>query len=244
MNTLAGEIGYSIVFSNDLKHKDSYSHEYTRKIDKNDENVYTVSEDGAVIGYGRKRIDRITNAILNYILVASGEFVGSRVSGLYATYTLQTLPLTLVSKTLGIDEINGVLNYTDIYTDDTSLRPESGIKRAEVQYVDSLPTNLVNVFDVPNAKQIIQPVSGVPNITKRNLSLSLLGSRNLGMTGYVNYSVAKAAQYIPQIGGIDTFLADCNYSWQSGSNTFDFSCEWQNFSGGSYWNDINNLNLL
>ena len=214
-------------------------------MDKSEDNIYTISEDGKIIGYGRKRIDKITNALAAYITVASGVFLGSRITGLYQTYSTQAgLPLYLTSKSLGINEIDGQITYGENWTDDQSLVAVSGIKRAEVNYTDDMPVNLVNAFQIANQKELIQPVSGVPTVTRRNLRLGLIGERSLTLTGYVDQAVRRAAAYIPVIGGIDTFLSDCQYNWSSGSNQFDFSCEWQNFSGGSYFDDINNLNLL
>lgn len=241
VDTFNGVASYSVLFTNDLRVRTSASWEFTQRLDKSDLNIFTVTEQGNIVGYGRRRIEKITNATSQFNAI-SGT-IGERATGFYTGNTYINLPLNVINQTYGRSEVDGRIEYSQSWTDDTSLINSSGIRKAEIQYTDDAPTNLVAHFDIFNVKEIIQPISGVPTISHRRLSMNLIGSRAMGFTGYIDQGKRRAAPYVPTSLGDDVYLSECSFNWSSGQNSCSANFEWMAHSGGTNFNDISIINV-
>lgn len=240
-NHFEGIINYNYVYSNSPELQNLALWSYSHSLDKNSDNIITVSEEGTVNGVGRSRQDKFTNAN-SWFNTISGT-VSGRIVGFYNTATTLTNTLYQVRQGIGKDEINGNINYNSLYTDDPMLARSGDLRRVEINYTDTLPVNLVNKFIIANQKELVQNVSGVPTIASRNLTINMIGSRSWNINDFATRGIAIAAGYIPPSGdGVNTFcdvwLDSLDYSWSSGSNNASLNATWLSASGGSSFNDL------
>ncbi|MEK6879602.1 MAG: hypothetical protein AABY22_08345 [Nanoarchaeota archaeon] len=233
-----GILQYNYTFSNNPALKTSGIWEYEHNLDRDISNIYRVNERGSVKGIGRSRSDKF-NAAINQFNAISGTIL-TRTSGVYNTLTSGTLPLFLIRQSYGRNEAGGEINYETNYTDDVSLVSNSRIRKQEITYTDNLFTPLVNRFDIVNVKELVQNVSGIPNLASRNFNLKLIGARAVTLQEYIASGKNIAASYVPSSGvfGQDIWLNDLSYSYDSGNNNFTLNADWLATSGGSTFHDI------
>lgn len=232
LNTFDGTITYGIQYTNDPRLNDLYSWEYTHKMDRSENNIYTVSENGIIAGFGKKFQDKYPHAISGYNVIIPN--IPSRVSGFYATvYPSSPFPLHQIGKSEGRSELNGEISYGATYTDDITIYGLTGIKKLDIEYRDSSPTAKSTEFNILNVKQIIQP-QDIANQGQRDLTLNIIGSRNWNINDYLGEARTLAVNYIPTGIGSDVYLNDCNYNFVKNDNKFSFSSSWMFYSGKAF----------
>jgi hypothetical protein len=231
INTFEGIVSYNYQYTNDPRIYNTYTWEYTHSLERNDQGIYNVNENGEIKGIGRKLDDKYTNAISAWTTIETG------ISGRCDSFYPGEYELKPINDKLSKSQFDGSVSYARVYTDDLSILNGENIKKREITVSDTFPTHLVNKFIVTNYKEVAQG-AGIPTLGQRNLNLSLLGARSLAMTGYLNEAKVIAATLVPSGLGDDVYIADSSYSYSPIENNFNFSLSWIFHNSGRAVYDI------
>lgn len=204
VNTFASQIDYSITFTNDPKINNSYSWQYTNTLDKNQEGVTIVSENGSIVGFGRVSSTKFENAEIGYDIAKPGAL--GRIQTLYNTYLPTAGDLNPISTNLSLNRYNGTIEYGLTCSDDKTLRIGE-ITKIEVLEDISNPVHLSTSYDILGEKEIVQD-SRNASVGVQTTTVNLWGNRNQPLQTWID----QAKSQVDQPGGDDVFLADANYS--------------------------------
>lgn len=223
LNSFEGTLNYAIVFSNDPRLNTTYSWEYSQQYDKAETNIVTVTEQGTIIGYGRRLVDKYNNAVLGYAVIKPN--ISGRLQTFYNNNFNIPLPLYLQSSSESRSQFEGTIGYSQTYTNDNTLSGTSGIKKFDMTIDDHYPVHLTNKFNIFNFKEIIQPANQA-TVGVRSISMHMIGDRNNPLSGYLAFAKAQ----VQQPTGTDTYLNTAQYQMDIINNTFDFNCSY-NYHG-------------
>lgn len=224
INTFDGVITYNMGYTNDPRINDLYSWEYTNRLNRADNGVYTVSENGNIAGFGRRLVEKFPNALSGWVVISGG--IESRINNFYTgNVPTPLLPLKLVNETNGRSEYEGTVVYARTYTDDLTLQTGVPIKKLEYSIADQEVVHLTNKYNIMNVKEVIQP-AGIGTLGQRALSINMNGSRTAVLADYISGAKSVAANHIPSGKGSDTYIAGVNYDWNKNENSFSFKLNW------------------
>lgn len=230
VNKFDGTISFTIVFDNDPKKQNPlYQWEYTSVLDRNENGVWNVSENGSVLGFGKtgseekyKNIDDNWPTIRSNILARVTSFYNSESKNGYGF-------LKELSKTINRKKYEGSLEYNFIYTDDPSVKDGSdmGIKKINIEKTnDGLPV-LIKNFLIPNLTYaLVQNRNFTQQGTytvKVNMEIGCVN--NFNSFNYFN----KAKSYAggaPGLG-IDEYLESVNYSCDEIEKTISYEATYK-----------------
>ena len=221
INPFEGVASYNISFTNNPAQLSGFSWNYTNEISKSDR-YYQVSENGVILGHGIPQNFGIIVANNAYNNIKPSIY--SRVYSFYTGYVDVILTLNQVSENKSSSIFNGSVNYSAQFTDNPTYSTADPLIRREVIEVnDSIPTPLINRFNIFNFKEIVQPANNA-TLGARSVSISLLGRRDITLTGFKNYAKIKLNENLPS--GTDPFLTNINYNYNPIQKEFSANANW------------------
>ena len=219
LNNFEGVGNYSVAYTNDPKFQSTYIWESTLSIDRDVQGIFSVSENGSVIGFGRPFVNKFSNAQAGYATVFAGA--QSRLQSFYNKYGAgRTIYLKSTSR--GKSEAQGFIDYSVEYSD------EKFESAGNVRYYEDLRqtekrVDLTVKYNVFNVDEIVQKQR---NLTPGKFSQKILveGTRNMSLGEAVSFAKGKAAT--PP--GSPSVLVDAKYSFDpvNHSLTMDLSKEY------------------
>ena len=224
LNKFSDTVDYDVTFTNDPKINESYSWEYTQNIDRDsDACTYSVSENGSIVGLSTDCSpgSRYSNALTAYSGVKTGIY--NRTYSFYTGFSNFANPLKLIGQSENKSTFAGTIQYSFNYSDNL-LYSTSGVKKITIDVTDDHAVPGVNLFDIPNVKQIAQP-NNIMTLSKRSLSLDIVGLRGTQLTGYLSTAINQINSYIPT--GTDCYISNLGpYSFNPLKNNFSINTEW------------------
>lgn len=214
-NTFEGTINYRQSYSNSPRLSGTFSWSYTNQLDKNEDGVFTASENGTVKGHGIRGVDLFSNALVGWQAISGG--ISGRCSDRYQGAG------TLVKFAEGFSrsEFMGEIGYEQKYTDDISAIDVSGIRKYVCNVTKDLPTRMVNKFNIFNYKEIAQD-AGISNLCKVNVEVNLMGARGTSYGIYKDFAIEKIKEFVPASSG-NYFVSDMSYKYSPVQNNFSAS---------------------
>jgi hypothetical protein len=206
INKLDGTIDYEINFNNDRKIFSGSVFEFTSTLDRNENYIYTISEDGSIAGIGSKNI--ISGMTSQYIAAQNNwNSIKNNISGRsYNLWVNQQDKISnnfnLISENVSRSPYDGKITYGYKYSDDPSVRNDLGnIKKLEIEFSDdgSSGTNLLPIY-----KEFIVPNQNYAIVQNRGLSrqgtFSISAKADIVLTG--QYDIFNGFSYFNTLTGI------------------------------------------
>ena len=166
----SGKILYSVEYSNDISLNDTYIHSYTISKTKRGR-FYDVSQSGTIKGTGALS-SRFSNALgaLSDILVSLKSNVDSEIAiGIDED-------IHLVSKSRKENEHDGVISYSETYTNDPDFSSLKGIKKISTMVTNNRSLLLKSKAGIVGHKEIIQSLN-LNSMSSREASVEILGKK-------------------------------------------------------------------
>lgn len=188
INKVNGTIDYEINFNNDNRITGNCTFEYTSTIDRNENYIYTVSEDGSIVGIGSKNI--INGLTIQYIAAQNNwnsikNNIYTRSYNLWLTQDDKVSNnFNPISERISRSPYDGKITYSYKYSDDPSIRNDlQDIKRLELEINDdgSAGSKLLPIY-----KEFI-----IPNQTYaivQNRGLTRQGTFSIGAKADISFS--------------------------------------------------------
>lgn len=218
INKFEGSANYEITYTNNPKYSGVYSWEYTTTIDVSLDRVYDITENGKIVGIGRRLLDKYPNALYGYSVVSSG--ITNRVGNLYSGQNPYPLNLNLVSTVEGFSYYEGQVSYSRTYSDNTTLFPASGIRKFEMSISDKVPVQMANRFNILGVKDLIQPTNQ-STLGERNIQIQMIGNRNLPISNFISYASGQLTGF--KTLGVDIWTDSAPYKYDPINNKFDLN---------------------
>ena len=206
INKLDGTINYDINFNNDRKIFSGSVFEYTSTLDRNENYIYTISEDGSIAGIGSKNI--ISGMTSQYIAAQNNwNSIKNSISGRsYDLWVNQQDKVSnnfnLISENLSRSPYDGKITYGYKYSDDPSLRNDlNDIKKLEIEFSDdgASGSNLSPIykeFIIPNQNYAIVQNRGLT----RQGTFSISAKADIVLTG--QYDIFNGFSYFDTLTGL------------------------------------------
>jgi hypothetical protein len=156
INKFDGIITYKLSWDNDPKKKNPlYSWEYTQTLDRNEEGIWNVSENGQIIGFGKyKEINNEKYNNANSGWVNAQNNIDTRLFNFYnnnAKIKISGGLLKLSQKNINRSPYKGEISYNYEKTDDPRIRENDPnyIKRLNIEKSDTGLLPIVKDFIIP-----------------------------------------------------------------------------------------------
>ncbi len=225
INNFSYLIEYSVTYTNDSSINNGFSWQYTININKGQDGINVLSEQGTVNGYGRINDTKFDNA-LNKFNQTVKPSVLNRLQGYYNKYVSPNFSsIHGTNKLISFNRFNGVIEYSYTYSDDLTLQAGE-ITKIEINKSTSDPVHLSNNFNVLGFKEIRQP-SNNSTIGTETTTVTLFGDRNRIPSLY-SFALAR----IDGPGGQDPILTNITYSIDIFASSFSLSATY-NYHGST-----------
>lgn len=156
INKFTGVINYEVSFDNDKKNQDpNYSWEYSLTLDRGTDGIWTISEDGQIIGNGTpgntgskyQKAESGWNIVKNNILSRIQSFYNSE-----ASIKPNSPVLKNISQSINREKYNGQISYGYNYTDDQTIieNDPDGVKKILIEKSDTNLSPIIKNFIIPN----------------------------------------------------------------------------------------------
>ena len=241
-NQFEGSLSYSVKFSNDPSILSGYSWEYRNSLSLSNEQIYTVSENGNVVGFGKLGSpEKFNKAVSGYGVVKAG--IVNRCYDVYISKANPNGTFKKVSTSYSEAKYRGTIGYSTEYSDDPSYINDSVILKAITSVEKVKPIHIFEKYNIPNYKQIIQ--NGYQtNLSRDSVSINLNLQPNQNMTSNnvdycLNYCLGILANTKSSAAGSDKFVSDVSYSIDELNKTFSFNASVNHVIAVDY----NNLDL-
>lgn len=225
LNRFTDSISYSVSYSNNKRNSESTSAsiENTSEIRRNERGLYEVGLRGVVQGWGKNYLIQFESAKTAFNTLVKPYF-DSIVRGLLRPITF--LPHKLESSNITFNQFNGSINYSYDYTTDYNYKSGS-FKKEIVDISDSFKNKIINRYGLFNQKELVQK-SNIYSISVRNLTLTLVGRRNIPFELYLTRARDIINAYIPNesLYVDDTFIEQLNYSFNPKNYTLSLNIVW------------------
>ena len=229
INKFDGTIEYTINYSNDQKYLYSYIFEYTSTLERDSSYIWTVSEEGSIIGVGSLKI--VGNTSIKYSSAEDGwniikTNIKNRCESLWLSQNQKASnQFNIISQNVSRSPFQGKITYNYKYTDDPKIRTDLGnIKRLEIEYSDDgkagaqlLP--IYKEFIIPNTKyavvqnQIFKKQGNFSITAKADISLSNSNSTTNNFNGLSYLTNIRNEIQSNYFGGsIDKYLESADFS--------------------------------
>lgn len=206
VNKLDGTIDYEINFNNDRKIFSGSIFEYTSTVDRNENYIYTISEDGSIVGIGSKNI--ISGITSQYIAAQNNwNSIKNNISGRSYNLWLNQQDkvsnnFNLISENVSRSPYEGRITYSYKYSDDPSVRNDLGnIKKLEIEFSDDGASGL-NLL--PIYKEFIVPNQNYAIVQNRGLTrqgtFSISAKADIVLTG--QYDIFNGFSYFNTLTGL------------------------------------------
>ena len=227
INKFDGTIDYDVSFNNDKKYTQPYIFDYTQTLDRGENYIYTVTEQGSILGVGDKR--NIGNSNTKYITAEAGwnvvkTGIGSRSSNFWQLNAKDkaSSQLNLVNSNITRSPFQAQITYNYQYSDDPFLRNDLGdIKKLSIEYTDDSeaggrPLSIYKEFIIPNQQYTLVQDRGLKKQGTFSISAQAeiaLQSQNSVFNGF-NYFNTLKTQVRSSYGGgnIDKYLESASFS--------------------------------
>lgn len=194
VDTFGGKIIYQFNYSNDPRLTGDCSWDYSQQLNKETNGVYTIGEEGSIMGIGKKEPSLTSEKLLKAINFWSG--VSSGLLDRAKSFSECTY-LNMTESSTSIAEFRGTIQYSRQFTSDPTI--SSGvIRKITSQFSDSIPIDRYNSFALANRGDIEQPAS-VNNLGKRSISIDLVGERSASFSDFYSAGL-NAVQNNPPTG--------------------------------------------
>ncbi len=152
INKFEGIINYTIIYDNDPKKANPfYSWENTKTLDRGENGIWSVSEEGSINGIGKNGDSRkYQNAENGWNTIKSGIF--SRINSFYTLYAKikSGSSLKLLNTNTNKSKYNGSITYSYNYSDDPTIQSSGDVKKIEVELSDTGLQLITKNFIIPN----------------------------------------------------------------------------------------------
>ena len=210
-----GKLNYEIAFSNALR-VTSFNSYWDRTINSTRSlgNVYSMSEQGSIVGVGHM-IDAKYNNALNAWNTNIYSGISSRLSGYYSG----SRALRLMSESTTYEKVQGKINYSRKYTDSDSLLATTDIRKATIVVSKESNRHISTPFSLFNNKEIVQLRNNLlPNQISYNINM------NGASTTSIDTYLSRAKSYISLPSDTSTsYLSSCDYKYDPFSRNFSLN---------------------
>ena len=228
INSFEGTIKYDIAYSNDPRYSGAYSWEYTQQLDCSEDGTRTVVENGNIIGFGRRLLDKYPNAQTGWANVQPG--ISGRAIRFYNSNGGAGTGLYLVTQAQTNSAFNGTISYNYKHTDDLSIQPGNGVRKIKIDVTDDLPVSLVNKFAIVNTKELAQN-SMIATVGKRSVSVAMQGIRTLTVNDFLSRATGIISTYKSDALGNDIFASSASYQYTPNESSFSMNTEFSYHTG-------------
>jgi hypothetical protein len=234
VNKFNGTITYDVVFDNDPKKVNSFFQwEYVQSLERNQEGVWTSSENGSVRGNGKLASDsKYTNAELGW--TTAKNQIALRISNFYNAESKNGLGGTLkeLSKNITRNRYEGVINYNYSYTDDPTVKQNDpdGVKKITIEKSDTGLLPIFKDFIIPNNTFALSQNRNLRKqgsyTVKVNMEVGCLNSNNnFNSYNYFNKARQQAGGK-PNLGN-DEYLESISYSSDEVEKTISYEATYK-----------------
>jgi hypothetical protein len=225
INKFNGIIEYSIIFNNDKRSENqTYTWENTLTLDKDQNNIWNVSERGNINGIGKSSL--IENIKYNNVEIAWNSIknnIFSRIDNFWGTYAIEkaSSALKIINTSVTRSPYQGTINYDYNYTDDPSLRNDlNDIKKLTVEISDdgragSLLPPIFKEFIIPNQNYTLIHNRNLKRQGSFSITLNaIVGIDNSNIfNGYSYFNQLKSiANSIYNGGNTDKYIESIDYN--------------------------------
>jgi hypothetical protein len=237
INKYDGTLEYNVNFNNDKKNKQSYIFDYTSILDRDQGFIWTVSEQGSIIGNGQRNNNtKYISAESGWANIKTGIF--TRSSGFWYDQTKEKASNNLNPITQNISRLpfQGKITYNYKYTDDPTLRNDLGdIKRIQIEYNDNANAGASKEDFLPIFKEIIIPNNTYALIHNRSFRQQgtfsinakadiVLTGQNSVFNGLLYFNDLKTQVRNNYVGGsTDKYLESAEFSSDEVEQTITYS---------------------
>jgi len=226
INTIIGEIEYSLLFTNDPKFNVNYTWDYTAQLDREPNSCfYKVSEQGHIQGRDNScsNTEKDQNALDAYDTISVGIF--DRLTDYYESGTDLHNPLKFIASTKRHNPYQGTVDYTSTYSDNLYYGVSPGIKKVDYECEDTQPIRKYNKFGVINAKELVQDTN-IYSPGNYNCTIRIFGERGTSLGTLLN----AVGTYIT--GNRPTgiyYLDKSSINYNPNESVVNFNATWQYF---------------
>jgi len=221
LNHFANTAEYNISYTNDPSQISGCSWSFTNEIEK-DGRYYNVRENGNIVGHGVPQNDGYFRAKNFYQGVRENVF--ARNYGVYTGYVGVPLTLKRVGENSTSSQFDGSVQYGFTFSDNPVHNDGvSGVKTREINATDSIPTRLLNKFEIYNVAEIVQPQDN-STLGNRSLSIDFSLTKDHSYQVVKEYARATANEYIPT--GQDVFVNSLQYNYSPVEKKFALNAAW------------------
>jgi hypothetical protein len=222
INKFNGIINYDITYDNDPKKENPlYSWERTQTLDRSEDGIWTVAEEGSIVGIGKNGdLNKYTNAENGWTNTIQGGIL-SRVSLFYNNYANNKngSGLKHSSKKIGKSRYEGTVIYNFVYSDDPKILTTGDVKRVEVEYTDTGLQPIIKNFIVPNNTYAVAQNRTLLQQGTFTISIKLsIGCINTTFNGLSYFNIARSYGGFSKRSGFsptdpfDVYLESVNFS--------------------------------
>lgn len=215
-NHFQGTVSYSITFSNALRiNTGAFGafHDFNIEVSESQGGILTVAENGSIIGFGELIYskDKYNNASIYF-------------NNLTFDFSQYASDLKFLSSSETHSEIEGRINYSVNYTNDTSVLDDQEIRKIVTKISRQYTRNLFSSFNIPNFKEIVQvQTNTLPNQYIYNIIVN--GKGGLGINTFLNAAKNEISSIPPR-----SYLSDVNYSFDPAQRELNLNVSYINFS--------------
>lgn len=216
INNFAGEIEYSLTFTNDKRKKNNYTHEYVLELSRSDDGIWQISESGSVVGDGiLGTIEKFNTAFAGWNTEKSG--IAARITNTYSKASPKPPSATLkfINKNTKHAVHDGRVEYSYNYTDDFTLNMSSDIRRTVLNVNENRGTKIHNDFIVPGgvSTYVVAQLVNQSNQSERSVDGNLeISSSTLPFKGLDYFNQAISLANSKKGTGTDLYLENFSFS--------------------------------
>lgn len=218
INKFTGQITFKSVFTNNPKYQNFAIWNYIQELDLDENNYYTVSERGNIVGFGRPTLDKYKNAINFYNTNIKSPAVDGRLATFYAK-SGRANTLYLKSQSINKNEFAGSITYSISKTDNNTFNT-TNIKSSIISVETTQPVHLVKNYNIFNYKEITQ-TQNQSTLGQVRISINLKGIRGLTLPTFLTEAKNIAITYIPSF--TNQFIDKVDYAWNPQNNNLSFN---------------------
>lgn len=214
-NPFQGTVSYSITFSNALRiNAETFGafHDFTIEVSESAGGIQTITQNGTIIGFGE-------------LLSSKNKYNNARnfFNNLSFDFSQYASNLKLLTSSETHSEIEGRINYSIAYTNDTSVLQTQTIRKIVTKISRQYTRNLFSSFNILNFKEIVQVQRNIlPNEYVYNITVN--GKGGVGINNFL--AIAESQISKPPF----SYLSDVNYSFDPAQRELNLNVTYINFS--------------
>ena len=233
VNKFNGTITYTITFDNDPKKENSsYLWEYINNLDRDQNGVWSTSENGSIKGVGKiGSEDKYTKVENAWSSVKQG--IQSRVTSFYTAESKDGsgTPLKELTKNINKNKYGGTITYTYTYTDDPTIKQNdaNNVKKITIEKSDTGLMPITKDFLIPNQNYALNQNRNLKKqgtyTVKVNMEIGCLNNSDFNGYNYFNRAKTEAGG-LPGLGN-DEYLESISYSSEETEKTVSYQATYK-----------------